>query len=805
MPIVRIFQIAKELNISHTDILDFLNKKDVDVKSHMSPVDEDVQTLIMSEFSKDKMLVDRFRKEQVRKEIHDTRLKEKQESQKRLQLLSLQDQRELEKKERMKSEKEAKEEEEKLEKKKLESQKNLLDKSPGSKVEEIKKKFTPSKKSKFRKVNLTNMRSEITQPGSTKFEKNPKSSSEKSSKNVETKVKATLAAIGTKKKKKVYKKSKLKSDIIDDHVDIVKTIKIPEFSSVDALSKIFGVSSSDIIAFCLELGTLATINQRLDWDAIELIANHYEYNAEKIKDLTEDLFSIENSEEDIKSAITRSPVVTVMGHVDHGKTSLLDYIRNSKVADGESGGITQHIGAYKVDVKDKNSITFLDTPGHEAFTAMRARGAQVTDIVILIVAADDAVMPQTKEAISHSKAAGVPIIVAINKCDKPGADPDRVRRELSENDVLVESWGGKVQSIEISALKGDGIDGLLDSLLLETEILDLKANRECLAVGTVIDSKLDKGLGPIGTVLVQKGTLKVGDPFICNDFAGKVRSIMNESGEKLKTAEPSDAVQLQGFSSVPKAGDLIAVLDNEKELKKVANERQKTRREIEQKRISFSLDSMSALIKEGSIKSLPVIIKGDVDGSIDAIFESLMKLNNDEVVIKVIHSAVGMVTESDVLLADASNAVIVAFGVQVSSNAKLQASQGGVDIRTYNVIYNVVDEIKLALEGLLDPEEGESVVGKALVQQQFKIPNLGFIAGSKVTEGFIKRNMNARLYRDDQLLIEGKIESLKRFKDDVKDVKDGLECGIGISGMKKYLEGDIIEVFEVKEIKRTLD
>tara|TARA_B110000914_G_scaffold178996_1_gene160931 strand:- start:1104 stop:3521 length:2418 start_codon:yes stop_codon:yes gene_type:complete len=805
MPIVRIFQIAKELNISHTDILDFLNKKDVDVKSHMSPVDEDVQTLIMSEFSKDKMLVDRFRKEQVRKEIHDTRLKEKQESQKRLQLLSLQDQRELEKKERMKSEKEAKEEEEKLEKKKLESQKNLLDKSPGSKVEEIKKKFTPSKKSKFRKVNLTNMRSEITQPGSTKFEKNPKSSSEKSSKNVETKVKATLAAIGTKKKKKVYKKSKLKSDIIDDHVDIVKTIKIPEFSSVDALSKIFGVSSSDIIAFCLELGTLATINQRLDWDAIELIANHYEYNAEKIKDLTEDLFSIENSEEDIKSAITRSPVVTVMGHVDHGKTSLLDYIRNSKVADGESGGITQHIGAYKVDVKDKNSITFLDTPGHEAFTAMRARGAQVTDIVILIVAADDAVMPQTKEAISHSKAAGVPIIVAINKCDKPGADPDRVRRELSENDVLVESWGGKVQSIEISALKGDGVDGLLDSLLLETEILDLKANRECLAVGTVIDSKLDKGLGPIGTVLVQKGTLKVGDPFICNDFAGKVRSIMNESGEKLKTAEPSDAVQLQGFSSVPKAGDLIAVLENEKELKKVANERQKTRREIEQKRISFSLDSMSALIKEGSIKSLPVIIKGDVDGSIDAIFESLMKLNNDEVVIKVIHSAVGMVTESDVLLADASNAVIVAFGVQVSSNAKLQASQGGVDIRTYNVIYNVVDEIKLALEGLLDPEKVENVVGKALVQQQFKIPNLGFIAGSKVTEGFIKRNMNARLYRDDQLFIEGKIESLKRFKDDVKDVKDGLECGIGISGMKKYLEGDIIEVFEVKEIKRTLD
>ena len=550
---------------------------------------------------------------------------------------------------------------------------------------------------------------------------------------------------------------------------------------------------------------MATINQRLDWDVIELIANHFEFQAEKIEDVTEDLFSIEDTEEDKKNAVSRSPVVTVMGHVDHGKTSLLDYIRKTKVADGESGGITQHIGAYKVDVKNNNSITFLDTPGHEAFTAMRARGAQVTDIVILIVAADDAVMPQTKEAISHSKAAGVPMIVAINKCDKPGADPDKVRRELSENDVLVESWGGKVQSVEISALNGDGIDDLLDSLLLETEILDLKANKDSLAIGTVIDSKLDKGLGPIGTVLIQKGTLNIGDPFICNDFSGKVKSIMNDNGKRLKTAGPSDAVQLQGFDIVPKAGDLIAVLENEKDLKKISNERQKNRREIEQKRISFSLNEMSALIREGSIKSLPVIIKGDVDGSIDALSENIVKLNNDEVEIKVIHSAVGMVTESDVLLAEASDAVIIGFNVQVSSNAKLQASQAGVDIRIYSVIYNVVDDIKLALEGLLEPDRVENIVGKAIVQQQFKIPNLGFIAGSKVTEGIIQRNMGARLYRDEELFIEGKIESLKRFKDDVKDVKEGLECGIGVSGMKKYLEGDVIEVFEVKEVKRTLD
>ena len=801
MSVVRIFQIAKELNISHTDILSFLNKKGVDVKSHMSPVDEEVKNLIMAEFSKDKMLVDRFRKEQVRKEIHDTRLKEKQESQKKLQLLSLQDQRKLEKKEKLDNEKVRLAEEEK----KLDTPVDRSDKRPVSKAKAIKKKFTPSKKQKLRKINLSNIQSEINQASSSKNERDTKPKPSKVSKNIETKVKATLAALGTKKKKKVYKKTKSKVEETDESIEIIKKIKVPEFSSVDELSKIFAVSSSDIIAFCLELGTLATINQRLDWDVIELIANHFEFVAEKIEDATEDLFSFEDSEEDLKNAVSRSPVVTVMGHVDHGKTSLLDYIRNTKVAAGESGGITQHIGAYKVNVKGGNFITFLDTPGHEAFTAMRARGAQVTDIVILIVAADDSVMPQTKEAINHSKAAGVPMIVAINKCDKPGADPDKVRRELSENDVLVESWGGKVQAVEISALKGDGIDELLDSLLLETEILDLKANRECLAVGTVIDSKLDKGLGPVGTVLVQKGTLKVGDPFICNDFSGKVKSIMNENGKRLKMAEPSDAVQLQGFDSVPKAGDLIAVLDNEKDLKKISNERQKTRREIEQKRISFSLNEMSALIKEGSIKTLPVIIKGDVDGSIDALSENIVKLNNDEVEIKVIHSAVGMVTESDVLLADASNAVIIGFNVQVSSNAKLQASQAGVDIRIYNVIYNVVDEIKLALEGLLEPDKVENIIGKAIVQQQFKIPNLGFIAGSKVTEGLIQRNLGARLYRDEELFIEGRIESLKRFKDDVKEVKEGLECGIGVSGMKKYLEGDIIEVFEVEEIKRTLD
>ena len=798
MPTTRIFQIAKELNISHTDILSFLDSKGVDIKSHMSPVDDDVRNLIMAEFAKDKKLVDRFRKEKVRKEIHDTRLKEKQESQKKLQLLSLQEQRKIEKTEKIKIEKENKEI--------LDIPVDRADKrTSGSKsVKAVKKKYTAPKKQKLRKINLSNIESEIGQAGQSKQLKPPKEKKDPASTSVKTQVKATLAAIGTKKKKKTYKKTKSKEEI-ENADEVISLIKVPEFSSVDELSKIFEVSSSDIIAFCLELGTLATINQRLDWDIIELVANHFDYKAEKIEDISEEIFSFEDSEEDKKKAVPRSPVITVMGHVDHGKTSLLDYIRNTKITEGESGGITQHIGAYKVKIKDNKYVTFLDTPGHEAFTAMRARGAQVTDIVILIVAADDAVMPQTKEAISHAKAGSVPIIVAINKIDKPGADPDKVRRELSENDVLVESWGGKVQSVEISALNGDGVNDLLDSLLVETEILDLKSNKDCLAIGTVIDSKLDKGLGPIGTVLIQKGTLKIGDPFICNDFSGKVRSIMNENGKRLKIAEPSDAVQIQGFESVPKAGDLLAVIENEKDLKKISNERQKTRREIEQKRISFSLNEMSALIKEGSIKTLPVIIKGDVDGSIDALSENLVKLNNDEVEIKIIHKAVGMVTESDVLLAEASSAVIVGFGVQVSSNAKLQASQAGVDIRIYNVIYNVVDEIKLALEGLLEPDKVEKILGKAIVQQQFKIPNLGFIAGSKVTEGIIKRNVQARLFREEELIIEGKIDSLKRFKDDIKEVKEGLECGIGIEGAKKYKDGDVIEAFEIEEIKRTLE
>ena len=818
----RIFQIAKALNISHTDILSFLKARKVEVSSHMSPVDESVHQMIMEEFAKDKEQVDRFRKEQVRKEIHDTKLKERQSSSKKLELLSLSDQRALEKNEIEKKNQELEEKkkrhEEEIRRKDEESKQRIQETEKRKKKQEekekehktssnlkaraLKKKFKSTKK--LRSINLGNIQTEIGAGTSKQPSNKTVKKEDPVHKSVKTKVKGILAQMDTKTKKKIHKRSKTHEgeEILDPTEK--PTIKVVEFSNVEEIAKILDVTSSDIIQTCIELGMLVTKNQRIDWDLIELLADNYGYIAEKITDVGEDLFSIQDSEADIANAVTRSPIVTVMGHVDHGKTSLLDHIRETNVADGESGGITQHIGAYKVEYNNRK-ITFLDTPGHEAFTAMRARGAQVTDIVILVVAADDAVMPQTIEAISHTKAAGVPMVVAINKMDKPGADAEKVRRSLSEHEVLTESWGGKIQDIEISAKTGAGMESLMESLLLETDVLELKANKDCKARGTVIDSRLDKGLGPIGTVLIQKGTLKIGDPFICGDYSGKVRSISNEHGVRLKEAGPSDAIQIQGYDQVPQAADLFAVVDDEKELKRISNERQRIRREIAQKKMAFSLDHMSSLIKEGAVNTLPMVIKGDVDGSVEALAESLEKLNTSEVGIKVIHKAVGMVTESDVLLAEASKAIIIGFHVQVSSNARLQAQQAGVDIRTYNVIYQAVEELTLALEGMLEPDKVESSIGKAEVLTQFKIPKIGFIAGCKVTEGLIIRNGKARVSRDGEIIAEGLINSLKRHKDDSKEVKEGLECGIGVDGIKKFQEGDIIEVYEIREVKRKLE
>ena len=816
----RIFQIAKELNISHTEILSFLKGKDIVVGSHMAPVEEDTYQIILAEFHKDKESVDRYRKEQVRREIHDTRILEQQKAHKKLKLLTLQEQRELEIEERKKAEienkkkqeaahlaaleDEQKAQEEKVRKEKEEAERKLREAKRAETEKERKKKEAIKPKKKFRKIDLSEIEAQVGKGTTHRRTASKKKTNIKKERSAAETVRKITAKIDTKAKKKVYRKEKDTDALLD--ANEVKPIKIAEFSNVDELSKIFETQSSDVIQKCMGLGILATINQRLDWDVIELLAEEYGFAAEKMKDVGDELFSLEETSEDIEKAVERSPVVTVMGHVDHGKTSLLDYIRETNVVGGESGGITQHVGAYRVELKDGNAVTFLDTPGHEAFTAMRARGAQVTDIVVVVVAANDGVMPQTVEAIDHAKAAGVPLVIAINKIDLPDIDLERVKRELSEHNVLVEDWGGKVQAIPISAKTGQGIDDLLASMLLESEMLELKANSDTLARGTVVDSKLDKGHGPIATVLIQKGTLKIGDPFICNNIPGKVRAMMNERGQRIKEVGPSHPVQILGFEQVPQSADIFAVAEDEKEVKRIASDRQRLKREIDEKKIAAqSLDAMSALIKEGAIKTLPIIIKGDVDGSIEALSEQLEKIAHDEVGVQVIHKAVGIVSESDVLLAAASNAVIIGFHVQVSSNAKLQAHQEGVDIRTYNVIYNAVEEVTLALEGLLEPEEVEENLGRAVVQAAFKIPKIGFIAGSKVLEGTIVRNAKARVIRDDEEIASGEINSLKHLKDDAKEIREGFECGIGVDNFSKFKEGDIIVCYEIKSIKRTLE
>ena len=775
---IRIFQLAKELNISHNDIVDFLKSKGISVTSHMSPIDGKTQQVVYTEFAKDRQSAERDRKEQVRKEIHDSKVVMETKSVKKFKIMSVQDQRQQDKVKKAKI--------------KEQEQESKTSSSKAEKVIEVKKP-----KKKLRKITLR----DSSTPQEKKENKKDKEAIKKDTSAVK-RLKKTLASMDSSPKKKSYKKAKKDIDVDNDSP---RSIELAEYASIDEIAKVLDVSTSEVIGKCLQMGVLATVNQRLEWDIIELIAGEYDVSLSKYEEVVDDLFVMAHTDEELVDATNRAPVVTIMGHVDHGKTSILDYIRETKVAAGESGGITQRVGAYQVD-HNGNKITFLDTPGHEAFTAMRARGAQSTDIVILVVAADDSVMPQTLEAINHSKAAEVPIVVAINKIDKPGSNPDTVKRELSEKDVLVEDWGGKIQSVNTSAITGEGIDALMEAILLEAEVLDLKANAKIECKGTVIDSKLDKGLGAIATVLIQKGTLKIGTPFICNNYPGKVRAIMNERGERIKTAGPSDAVQILGFDQVPQSGDIFAEVTNESDLKKIANERQRIKREIDLQMVQkTSLDSISAQIKEGDVNNLNIIIKADSDGSIEALIQSLEKINNEEVGVDIVHRGVGNVTESDELLAQASKAVVIGFGVQVPSNTRLLANQSNVEIRAYNIIYQVVEDVKLAVEGLLRPDLVEEILGEAVVKESFKIPKIGFIAGSQVESGKITRDCFTRLIREDEELVsKGKIVSLKRFKDDVNSVDSGLECGIAIEGVKKYFPGDKIVAYKINEIKRKL-
>ena len=580
-------------------------------------------------------------------------------------------------------------------------------------------------------------------------------------------------------------------------------LRVTEYIAVNELANLMEVNVSDVIAKCIELGLMVSINQRLDVDTITLVADEFGFQIEFQEEYTSE--ELEDEVDNPETLKFRSPVVTVMGHVDHGKTSLLDYIRRANVVAGESGGITQHIGAYRVDVGNGKFITFLDTPGHEAFTAMRARGAQLTDIVVLVIAADDAVMPQTIEAINHAQAASVPIVIAINKIDKPGANPDRIRQQLADRNILVEDWGGKYQCIELSAKSGLKVDVLLEKILLESELLDLKANPDRHARGLVVESELDKGRGITSTILIQKGTLRIGDPFVAGIHFGKVRAMFDERGNKVTEAPPSTPVQTLGFEGPPQAGDSFIVVDSERTARAISNRRQQLKREIDQKQVHhITLDEISDQISIGGVKELALIVKGDVDGSVEALSDSLMKLSTQEVIVRVIHKGVGGISENDVLLASASNAIIIGFHVRPNLNARRLAENQKVDIRLYSVIYNAINEVKSALEGLLSPILSEEVTSTVEVRETFKVPKVGTIAGCYVQEGKLQRSNKIRLLREGIVIFEGEIDNLKRFKDDVREVEAGYECGLNIRNYNDLKIGDIIESFKIIETKKKL-
>jgi translation initiation factor IF-2 len=563
------------------------------------------------------------------------------------------------------------------------------------------------------------------------------------------------------------------------------------------------VPITQVIGTCMSLGIMVTMNQRLDAETLTIVADEFGYEVEFITtDIEEAIVEVEDKEEDLQH---RAPIVTVMGHVDHGKTSLLDYVRKTNVIAGESGGITQHIGAYSVKLDNGQRIAFLDTPGHEAFTAMRARGAQVTDIAIIVIAADDDIMPQTKEAISHAQAAGVPIIFAINKIDKPDANPDKIKERLAGMNLLIEEWGGKIQSQDISAKKGIGVQELLEKVLLEAELLELKANPNKPAVGTVVEAFLDKGKGYVSTVLVQAGTLRVGDYVLAGKHHGKVRAMNDERGKSIKEAGPSTPISILGLDGAPTAGDKFSVFEEEKEAKQIASKRAQLMREQSvraQKHVTLA--EIGRRIALGQFKELNVILKGDVDGSVEALSDSFSKLSTEEVQINIIHKGVGAITESDVLLASASDAIIIGFNVRPIANAKMLAEKEEIDIRNYSIIYDAIDDLKDAMEGMLSPEMKEEVTGTAEVRELFKISKVGTIAGCMVTNGKIFRNSKIRLIREGVVIYTGELATLKRFKDDVKEVSKGYDCGMQIKNYNDLKEYDTIEAFHEVEVRKKL-
>jgi translation initiation factor IF-2 len=638
---------------------------------------------------------------------------------------------------------------------------------------------------------------------------------EVTNKEIDEKIKATMARLnlgGKTKRSKIRRdnrdKVRERNELSQENMEQVK-LQVTEFVSVSELASLMNVPAIEVITTCLNLGVIVSINQRLDAEIIELLANEFGHEIEFIG-VEDSLLDMQLEDEDETLLIPRAPIVTVMGHVDHGKTSLLDYIRSANVAGGEAGGITQHIGAYEVVVSGKK-ITFLDTPGHEAFTAMRARGAKVTDVAVVIIAADDNIMPQTREAIAHAQAAGVPIVFAINKIDKAGADPERIKAELAQMNMMVEEWGGKYQSQDISAKSGVNIDLLLEKILLEAEILDLKANPDRKAQGVVLEASLEKGRGYVTKLLVQTGTLRNGDPILSGENNGKVKAMFNERGKKIKEAGPSTPILVLGLNGAPQAGETFRVTKDESEAKNLAAKRgQINREQATRARKRISLDEIGRRLALGTFKELNLIVKGDFDGSVEALSDSLIKLSVETIQVNVIHKAVGQIAESDVLLASASDAIIIGFQVRPSSNARKLAEKEGVQIKLYSIIYEAIEEIKMAMEGMLEPTKEENILGQIAVREIFKISKIGTVAGCFVEEGKVLKNSHIRLIRDGIVIYptkegaNGELSSLKRYKEDVKEVRNGMECGLTIKNFNDIKVGDIVEAYEINEVKQTL-
>lgn len=849
----RLSKVAKELNVGISTIVDFLSEqgKDIDTSPN-TKLDAEIYELLLDEFQADrgaKVKADEAsrQKAEERKTITIDRAEEEAqlEAQKpispkekltgpsvvgKIDLDKVdpapksekekeEKPTEIEKKEESaeKKEKEQPKEEEKVETIKAQTEK-LSGPTVLGKIELPKEKEKSSagkdaqkrKRKRIKKVNIektgANVAKQARKTGRKDQQKNEVSQEE-----IQKEIKDTLARLSGKGKSKAVKQRRAKRDahaekreeemMLQQSEDMV--LKVTEFVTVSELATMMDKNPTDIISTLMSIGIFASINQRLDAETLTMVAEEFGYTVEFVgADVQE---TIEEEQDDAEDLKPRWPIVTVMGHVDHGKTSLLDFIRDAKVTEGEAGGITQHIGAYNVQGESGRRITFLDTPGHEAFTAMRARGAQVTDVAIIIIAADDEVMPQTKEAINHAQAAGVPMVFAFNKCDREEANPDKIREQLSAMNILVEDWGGKYQSQEVSAKTGKGVEDLLEKVLLEAEMLELKANPDKKAVGTVIESTLDKGRGYVTTLLVEAGTLNIGDVLVAGTQMGKVKAMHNEKGESVKEVLPSYPVSILGMHGPSAAGDRFNVMDDEKEAKGIATRRQQLQREQGIRTTKhITLDEIGRRLAIGDFKELNLIVKGDVDGSIEALSDSLIKLSTEEIQVNIIHKAIGQISESDVLLATASDAIILGFQVRPSQQARKLAEKEEIDIRLYSVIYKAIEEIKDAMEGMLSPDIEESITGSVEVRETFKISKVGTIAGCFVTEGTISRNSQIRLIREGIVIYTGTLGSLKRFKDDVKEVKNGYECGLNIEKYNDIKVGDIVEAFEEVEVARKL-